>query len=184
MKTAPNGTAVGNVPVTDPDAGDTHVYTITAGNTGSAFAIDNSGNITVANAAASQFRDHTSYTLTVAGQDQGHRLPIPTTITVNLNDLNDAPVINNATFNIDENSTNGTASAISRHRSRCRRYPRLYNPAGNTGGAFAIDNSGNITVANLGSTRFRNHAGLYPDRAGPRPGGTGLTDTGHHHRQS
>ena len=43
-----NGTAVGNVPVTDPDAGDTPTtFNITAGNTGNAFAIDASGNITV-----------------------------------------------------------------------------------------------------------------------------------------
>ena len=89
-----NGTAVGNVPVTDPDAGDTHVYTITAGNTGSAFAIDNSGNITVANSAALNFETTPVFTLMVQVRDQGGTGLIDTaTITINLNNLNETPVI-------------------------------------------------------------------------------------------
>ena len=35
-----NGTAVGTVTFTDPDAGQSHTFAITAGNTGGAFAID------------------------------------------------------------------------------------------------------------------------------------------------
>ena len=87
-----NGTAVGNVPVTDPDTGDTHVYSITAGNTGGAFAVDNAGNITVANSTALNFETTPVFTLTVQAQDQGGTGLIDTaTITVNLNDLNEAP---------------------------------------------------------------------------------------------
>ncbi len=104
-----NGTAVGNVPVTDPDAGDSHVYSITAGNTGSAFAIDNSGNITVANSAALNFEITPVFTLTVLVQDQGGTgLTDTATVTINLNDINDAPVINNSTFSVDENAANDT----------------------------------------------------------------------------
>ncbi len=54
-----NGTAVGSVSATDTDTGDTLHYAITAGNTDGAFAIDaTTGQITVANSAALDFRDH------------------------------------------------------------------------------------------------------------------------------
>src|SRR6185295_9604024 len=43
-----NGTLVGVVPATNP-GGDPLVYTITTGNTGNSFAIDTSGNLSVAN---------------------------------------------------------------------------------------------------------------------------------------
>ena len=53
---SPNGTVVGTVTFTDPDAGQTHVFSILGGNTGGAFAIDPStGPITVANSAALDF---------------------------------------------------------------------------------------------------------------------------------
>ena len=88
-----NGTAVGTVPVTDPDTGDTHVYSITAGNTGGAFAIDNAGNITVANSTALDFETTPVFILTVQVQDQGGiGLVDAATITVNLNNLNEAPI--------------------------------------------------------------------------------------------
>jgi hypothetical protein len=52
-KTSSNGTAVGTVIATDPNAGQTLAYSILSGNTNSAFAINSStGNITVANSGA------------------------------------------------------------------------------------------------------------------------------------
>lgn len=52
-KNSPNGTAVGTVVATDPDAGQTLTYSIQSGNTNGAFAINAStGAITVANAVA------------------------------------------------------------------------------------------------------------------------------------
>ena len=62
------GTAVGDVTATDPNAGDTVSYSITAGNEGGEFAIDaNTGAITVA--AALDAETTASYTLTVAASD-------------------------------------------------------------------------------------------------------------------
>jgi hypothetical protein len=176
---ATNGTAVGTVPVTDPDAGDTHVYSITAGNTGGAFAIDNSGNITVANSAALNFETTPVFTLTVQVQDQGGTgLTDTATVTVNLNDINDAPVINNATFNIDENSTNGTAVGNVPVSDPDAGDTHVYSiAAGNTGGAFAIDNSGNITVANSTALNFETTPVFTLTVQVQDQDGTGITDT-------
>ncbi|MGH8537584.1 MAG: DUF4347 domain-containing protein, partial [Gammaproteobacteria bacterium] len=61
-----NGTPVGTVIASDVDAGDTRSFSITAGNTAGAFAIDTAtGQITVANAAALDFETNPSFTLTV-----------------------------------------------------------------------------------------------------------------------
>ena len=67
-----NGTLVGTVPATDPDAGDTRSFAITAGNTGGAFAIDpTTGAITIANASALDFEATPSFRLTVEVTDAG-----------------------------------------------------------------------------------------------------------------
>ena len=90
------------------DAGDTTVYGITAGNTGGAFAIDNSGVITVANTAALDFETLSSFTLTVQVTDSGG-LNDSQNVTVNLNDINEAPTdLNLAGSAVNENVANGT----------------------------------------------------------------------------
>jgi len=80
------GTLVGNVNVTDPD-GNPLTYTITSGNTGSAFAIDANGNIGINNGV--DFETLNSYTLTVEASDGVHTTT--STYTVNVTDANDAP---------------------------------------------------------------------------------------------
>ena len=91
--------AVGNVGATDPNAGDTLVYSITAGNgTGAgAFAIDSSGNITVADTSQIDFESTQSFTLTVEVSDGGSPEETDTaTVTINVTDVddtNDAPVV-------------------------------------------------------------------------------------------
>ncbi len=109
-----NATAVTNVndsfTGTDFDRdGEAITYSITAGNTGGAFAIDAvTGAITVANSAALDFETTPSFTLTVTASDGS--LSDTAAITVNLNNLNDnAPNIIDATVAIDENSANATA---------------------------------------------------------------------------
>jgi VCBS repeat-containing protein len=132
---AANGTSVGTATFTDPDAGQSHTFAITAGNTGGAFAINAStGEITVASSAAIDFETNPTFSLTVELTDDGvPPLSDTATITINVDDLNEAPVADDATFAVDENAANGTSFAIT---------------AGNTGGAFAINAStGEITVA-------------------------------------
>jgi hypothetical protein len=88
------GTVVGTVAASDPDAGQTLAYQITAGNTGGAFAIDAStGRITVANAAALNYETTPVFTLAVQVTDSGMpALSSTATVTVRLNNINEAPV--------------------------------------------------------------------------------------------
>ncbi len=120
-------------------------YSITAGNTGGAFAINAAtGAITVANSAALDFETTPSFTLTVTASDG--TLSDTAAITVNLNNLNDnAPNIVDATVAIDEDSANATAvtnvsdSFTSTDFDRDAQALTYSITAGNTGGAFAID---------------------------------------------
>jgi len=95
---SPNGTVVGNVLATDPDVADILTYSITAGNTGSAFAIDNNGWITVNNSAALDFETNPTFTVTVEVDDGNGGIDTDT-VTISLNDINDAPVLH-AWYNV------------------------------------------------------------------------------------
>ena len=130
-------------------------YAITGGNTNGAFTIDSvTGAITVANSSELDFETTPVFNLTVTVTDAGG-LSDSATITINLNDINETPVINDATFNIDENNTNGTAVGNVPVTDPDAGDTHVYTiTAGNTGSAFAIDNSGNITVANAAALRF------------------------------
>ena len=97
------GTTVGTVAATDEDAGNNLTFSITAGNTGNAFAINaSSGAITVAGTI-----DHETtptYTLTVQVSDGD--LSATAAVTVNVTDVNEPPVItSNATVSVAENTT-------------------------------------------------------------------------------
>jgi len=146
-----NGTVVGTVVATDSDVGQTLTYSIVSGNTGGAFAINGStGQITVANAAVLNFEATPSFSLGVMVQDNG--TPVGSdnaTITINLNDVNEAPDVSPATFSLAENTANGvvvgTVSAADVDAGQTLTYSIT---GGNTGGAFAINSStGQITVA-------------------------------------
>lgn len=145
-------TAVGTVTATDPDAGDTLSYAISAGNGSGAFAIDaNTGAISVANAAPLNFEATPSFVLTVTVTDSG-ALSDTATITINLNDVNDAPVLADAARGVAEDSPDGTnvgapVVATDPDTSAPNNTLSYAITAGNTGNAFAIDNAGQITVA-------------------------------------
>ncbi len=88
-----NGTFVGTVAL---DAGDVNSigYSITAGNTSGAFAINSStGAITVANTTAVDFESATSFALIVTVSDDGGTTTDSATVTVNINDVNEAPIL-------------------------------------------------------------------------------------------
>jgi VCBS repeat-containing protein len=87
-------TVVGTVSASDPDAGDTLSYAITAGNGSGAFAISGSGQITVANAAPLDFETTPQFVLTVMVSDNGSPMLSDTAqITINLSNVNEAPAI-------------------------------------------------------------------------------------------
>ena len=86
------GTSVHTVGATDPDAGATLTYSITGGNGLGGFTIDAStGEITVANSAVLDYENVSSFTLTVDVSDGANT--DTATITINLTDVNEAPVL-------------------------------------------------------------------------------------------
>ncbi|HYE36515.1 DUF4347 domain-containing protein [Methylocaldum sp.] len=87
-----NATSIGTVAAT----GDTNglIFSITGGNTGGAFAINGStGEITVANSAALDYETNPTFTLTVAVDDEDGDTGADDsrTVTINLNNVNEAP---------------------------------------------------------------------------------------------
>jgi VCBS repeat-containing protein len=152
------GMVVGTVTFTDPDAGQTHTFAITGGNTGGAFAIDpGTGQITVATPVAVDFETTPSFSLTVEVTDDG----VPprsgsATITVNLTDVNETPVVNAATFGVAENSAVGTVvGTVTFTDPDAGQGHSFAITAGNTNTAFAIaPGTGQITVNNTAALDF------------------------------
>ena len=150
---ASNGTSVGTVAL---DAGDHNSvgYSISGGNTGSAFAINNStGQITVADTTAIDFEAATSFALTVVVSDDGGTTTDSATVTVNINDIE--PVIDDQSFNVLENQPNGTSVGTVALKPGDSNSIAFSITDGNTGTAFAINSStGEITIANTSAIDF------------------------------
>ena len=164
-----NDTSVGTVVATDADATATTYqdWTITGGNTNSAFAIDSStGEITV-NTSGELDRENTaSYNLTITVSD-GVNTASAETVIIDVNDLNDnAPIITaSQSFSVDENSANdtsvGTVVATDADATATT-YQDWKITGGNTNDAFAIDDStGEITVANRSELDYESGTILY-----------------------
>ena len=155
---SPNGTAVGSVVASDPDAGQTLAYSIVSGNATGAFIINTTtGSLTVANSAALNFEVTPSFTLVVKVQDNGTgNLSSQATITVTLINVNELPVISNQTFSLSENSPNGTAVGTVVASDPDAGQALTYSiVSGNTNGAFTINTtSGAITVATTAALNF------------------------------
>jgi large repetitive protein len=159
-----NGTAVGTASATDPDVpAQTFTWAITGGNTLGAFAINaNTGQITVADVGDVDFETNPTFALTVQATDNGSPpLSDTGTITINLNDLNDAPVVSAATLSLAENSANGTSAGTASATDQDLPAQTLAwaITGGNIGGAFQINPStGEITVADTNDVDFEtNH---------------------------
>jgi hypothetical protein len=93
-----SGTAVGTLSVSDPNM-DGVSLSIIAGNTSSAFAIDNDGNITVNNPAALDFEVTPTFTLTVRATDNAATPgSSDATVIINLTDAAESVTIDAADF--------------------------------------------------------------------------------------
>ncbi len=91
-----NGSLVGTVVASDPDAGQSLTFAITGGNTGGAFSINAaSGQIAVTNSSALDYEVRQAFNLTVQVTDNGSPvLSRSATVTINLiNVVEQAPVI-------------------------------------------------------------------------------------------
>ncbi|MBK9356489.1 MAG: cadherin domain-containing protein [Bacteroidales bacterium] len=146
-----NGTTVGTVTASDPNAGQTLTFSITSGNTNSACSINSStGTLTVANSQALNYETITSFPLVVRATDNGTgNLWSQATVTVNLSNVNEYPVIANQSFSVVQNAANGTIVGTVTATDPDAGQTLTYSiTAGNTGTAFAINAStGRITVA-------------------------------------
>jgi hypothetical protein len=153
MSNASNGTTVGTVIASDPDAGQTLTYAITAGNTGNAFSIvASTGVLKVNNAAA---LSASSFALTVKVTDNGSpSMNASATVTVNVTQANQAPVISNQSFSVMPNASNGTTVGTVIASDPDAGQTLTYAiTAGNTGNAFSI-------VASTGVLKVNNAAAL------------------------
>ncbi|MBK7172698.1 MAG: cadherin domain-containing protein [Bacteroidales bacterium] len=153
-----NGTSVGLVAASDPDAGQTLAYSILSGNTSGAFAVNTTtGAITVANSAAMNYEVNPVFNLSIQVQDNGiGGLSSQAVITINLVNANEAPVISNQSFSIAENSTNGTTvgtvTAVDPDAGQTLTYSIQ---SGNIGGSFAINSlTGALIIANSAALNF------------------------------
>ena len=139
----------------DVDAGTNGqlTYSITAGNTGNAFDIDDSGVITVNSAL--DFETTPSYTLTVTATDGGTPALTSTNtaaVTITLTDVNEAPVFATTTYSatiaedLDPDEEVGVTVSAMDVDAGTNGQLTYSITAGNTGNAFDIDDSGVITV--------------------------------------
>jgi hypothetical protein len=149
-ESAGTGTAVGDVDANDGDTGSTDTgvtYAITGGNGGGAFAIDNSGAITVTDDSLIDFESASFFALAVEADDGGSTTSA--TVTVNVGDepptqpsdtdgAADAvaeDATNGATVGVDVTATDPAGGAVS------------YALVDDADGRFAIDGGGAVTVA-------------------------------------
>jgi 6-phosphogluconolactonase (cycloisomerase 2 family) len=147
-----NGTNVGTV-VLDPGDVNSVGFSITGGNTGTAFAINSAnGQITIANTAAIDFETGSPFSLIVEVTDDGGTTTDTGTVTVNIQDANEPPIIAPQSFNVDENSvvttSVGTVLASDFETPSSLTFAIT---AGDPMGSFLINAStGAITVAKSG----------------------------------
>ncbi len=136
----------------DQDSGQTLIYAITAGNTNNAFAIDAAtGKITVNNSAELDFENVPPFVLTITVTDNGNpALTSTAKLGIRLTDVNDSPLLYNASVTIPEMSAAGTTvldySTVASDQDQGQTLTYAIT-AGNTGNTFAIDPAtGAITV--------------------------------------
>ena len=145
---AANGTSVGTVTGTDPDAGETFTYALTD-DAGGRFAIDaNTGAITVADGSLLNHEDAASHGITVRVTDSGNAT-YDESFTITVADINETPTdltLNNTS--ITENAANGTPIGTISANDPDAGETFTYALTDDAGGRFAIDaNTGAITVA-------------------------------------
>ena len=101
---SPDGFSVGFIEVADEDGDDLpsgqHTWSITAGNTGGAFAIDDNGELTVLTQAALNFEASPQFSLTVRASDSSKSGSA--TVIVFLNDVNERDTVPAKTFDVPE----------------------------------------------------------------------------------
>jgi hypothetical protein len=147
---SPVSTVVGQVIASDPNAGQTITFTITAGNPSNTFNIHpTTGYITVSNPQTLNYENTPVFTLQVTVTDNLNASSTAT-ITINLQNINENPFSGDQGFLINENPANGTAvgtiTATDPDQGQTLTFTILQ---GNSSGAFTLESStGILRVAN------------------------------------
>ncbi|HUQ68233.1 MAG TPA: cadherin domain-containing protein, partial [Planctomycetaceae bacterium] len=164
LEQPPLGIAIGTLQAVDPDAGQTMTWSITGGNTGNAFAINaTTGLISVATPSAIVAATTPTFSLTVQALDNGTpALSGSATVTVNVINNNQSPVVDDQTFTLPENSAAGTVVGTVAAADPDAGQTITYSiTAGNAGGAFALNAAtGELTVANPAALDFETNPTL------------------------
>jgi hypothetical protein len=151
------GYTVGTLSTTDANICDAFTYSIQGGADAASFSIGGPGmNQLILTAGVLDFETKSSYNVTVRVTDAGG-LTFDQPFTVTVNDLveNTAPVVNDQSFAIDENSGNGSSVGMVAATDAEGNTLSFSITGGNTGGAFAINSgTGAITVANSQALDF------------------------------
>ncbi|NMM49178.1 cadherin domain-containing protein [Marinigracilibium pacificum] len=148
----PAGTEVVTVDVTDPDS-DSFLFKIIGGNTDGAFAIDNTGLITVANPAAIDFETNPFFDLVIEVKDKNGN-KVEGTIRITVNNVNEPPSITGSDQSINENPNAGFLLTTLTITDPEDNVTSVEITNGNIDNAFAIDQNGNITVNNPSAINF------------------------------
>lgn len=130
------GTSVGIVVASDPDAGQSRTFAITAGNTNNAFSINpTTGVITVSNTAALNYESTPIFNLTVTVTDNGTPAKSASAaVRVNLTNVNEPPVVQAQSFAVKTKSKANTvvgtviSSDPDAGQTRGRRAPTRSSP--------------------------------------------------------
>ena len=144
-----NSATVGTVIAATSDGG-ALTYAIVGGSGSTAFAIDSAtGEVTVADSRQLDFEATPSLTLDVR-VDDGNGGFSQATMTIDLNDVNEAPAIGNQVFSVDENVVDGTSlGTVAASDPDAGDALAFSITDGDAGNAFAINSSsGEITVNN------------------------------------
>ncbi|MGD8985432.1 MAG: Calx-beta domain-containing protein, partial [Desulfobacteraceae bacterium] len=152
------GTVIGNFSTIDVDTSDTHSYSLVAGpgdDDNASFSIPGAGNQLQTNAVF-DYETKNSYNIRVQ-TDDGNGGTFQEQFTITVNDINDAPVVNDQSFNVDENSVNGTVvGTVAASDEDVPSQTLTYTVMGGTGQtAFNLNaGTGEITVADSNQLDF------------------------------
>ncbi|MEM7395245.1 MAG: cadherin repeat domain-containing protein, partial [Verrucomicrobiota bacterium] len=150
---SPTGTLVGVVAASDGDS-NTITYAITGGNVDNAFSIDPAtGTLTVNEAAAMDHEANHPFSLTVEVTDDGSpSLSRSATITVNLNDLNEAPILPDQALFLPPNAIFGTVIGPVMANDPENNPITFAIQSGNEAGIFLLNSSSGQLIVNLNTT--------------------------------
>lgn len=154
---APQGSTVGTVIASDPDAGQVLTYAIVSGNTGNVFALNAlTGELTVLDSAAIDLELNSQFSLVIRVTDNGDpNFSATATITVTIGEQNRSPNFADQSFFRAENSANGTPVGTLVASDPDAGQTLQFEITGGNQTAFAVHPvTGEITVANSAELDF------------------------------